>query len=151
MNASAFCPQTTENSHRTLYVLGKRSLERLPMSSGVHNSPPTGSAASTQFTSSVLATVASLCDRSRCGKTIEPGQHRYYFANVIDDHPGKWVCGQCYNYYLSKAATTTARQPQDNATSGQAKILPDSAAIRRDVNESQRQGMLESDDIPDRR
>ena len=71
------------------------------------------------------------------------GQHRYYFANVIDNHPGKWVCSQCYNYYLSKAATTTMRRPSqhpsDIGTSGPGlanqpnRDLPDSAAIRQDV------------------
>lgn len=99
--------------------------------------PPTGSAASTQFTTSVLATVACKCERSHCGQTIEPGQHRYYFANVIENHPGKWVCGPCYHYYLRKVATTTTCQRQsepehDSAIGGNhgARTLPDSASIR---------------------
>jgi len=119
------------------------------MSSGGLLPPPTGSAASTQFTTSVLATVACKCERSHCGQTIEPGQHRYYFANVFQNHPGKWVCGPCYRYYLGKVATTTRQhqsEPEDGGT-GQdhtARTHPDSAAIRQHVNESQRQGKLKS-------
>jgi hypothetical protein len=126
------------------------------MSSGGQLPPATGSIASTQFTTSVLATVACKCERSHCGQTIEPGQHQYYFANVIQNHPGKWVCGPCYCYYLGKVATSTRQcqaEPEDEGTTGRdhnAGTLPDSAAIRRHVNESQRQGKLKFDALSDR-
>lgn len=91
------------------------------------------------FTENAIATQAVICERTSCSKTIAPGDVRYYIRNAEDKEnlPGKWVCEPCFHYYRMPGKGVTVR-----ATSRQLPVQGhiNINSIRRDVNESQRQG-----------
>lgn len=94
-----------------------------------------------QFTENIQATKPTPCERtSACKVIIQPGEDRFYVHNKDrPDLPGRYVCKACFRYYRG-LPTTERRQPNQNSQNRATQSRPDIKSIRRDVNESQRQG-----------
>lgn len=64
-----------------------------------------------QFTEDTIATQPSICQRPRCeAPTINVGERRHYIANVTGS-VGRFVCGNCYDYYKRQPSTAISVYP----------------------------------------
>lgn len=99
-----------------------------------------------EFTENTQATKATPCQRPSCDVIIEPGKDRFYIHNKErPDQPGRYVCTQCFRHYRGLPTTERRRrQSQTTSQNGATEIRSglDINNIRRDVNESQRQGAV---------
>jgi hypothetical protein len=101
-----------------------------------------------QFTEYKLAEKDVECERTACDSGIIPaGQRRYYVypkpdKNGIAHGPGKWCCKSCYIYYRSQKDTVICTVPPTSSScpTPPSGVVPDVNSIRKNVNESQRQG-----------
>lgn len=81
---------------------------------------------------------AKPCGRSKCKTVIQPGEEIYYIRDQDETKPGKHVCLACFHYYRGDAATVI--RPSSSQKQPTIMSKKDIQVIRRDVNESQRQG-----------
>ena len=98
-----------------------------------------------EFTQHIVATQDTECERPTCEDRIIPaGQNRFYVKPKGDlTIPGRWVCKKCFICYRSQKDTVIKTATCTTASTRQlAGIVPNVKAIRQNVNESQRQGVL---------
>ena len=107
----------------------------------------------TQFTEDAFTQEDRVCQRSRCQALIRKGSPCHYVSAYNPAQPGKFVCGECYQWYQKKPATTTWQvdYTKDNPTLLKFDLLahcsnlllsalPDPQTIRRSITASWSKG-----------